>query len=242
MTKKKSTKATETPTAPAVKKTRLGAERSAQLYRWVAKYGRKPVSQRTSEMLARIAGKELGFVITANRMARELYRQGIDFRKTDMDPNPPKFSKVELLRAQVEFLKKRLEVLEGKVLGKVVQEQPGKGKPLASGNKGTVINKTAKPGKPKPGNAKTLKKKPVATAPKKKDEAKPEVQPQEGHVIDSAPSVPKEIGYVTLPAVAGSDHVDTPVEEPSITAPRLSPLGETGEEPNREVVSPASGG
>jgi hypothetical protein len=230
MTKKKSTKAAESP-APAqpVKKNRLGAERSAQLYRWVAKYGRKPVSQRTSEMLARIAGKELGFSITANRMARELYRQGIDFRKTDMDPNPPKFSKVELLRAQVEFLKKRLEVLEGKVLGKVVKEEPSKGKPLASGNKGTVVHKTAKPSKPTPGNTKTLKKKPVAVTPKKKNETKPDIKPQEGHVVDNTPSVPKEFENVTLTAGAGADHIDTPVEEPSITAPRLSPLGETGE-------------
>jgi len=215
------------------KSTSKGSRNVAALYAWVKKYGRKPNTQRTSEVIAKVASKELGFVVSANRMARELYRQNIDFRRTKLDPEAPKFSKVELLRAQVQAQKsiidglvKRLGKIEGKVGIKSFEEGSEVVTPKGNRNKTVAVKKAAKAAKPVKGNGKDGKgakdAKAKAPAPKVKAKTKPAVKKRPA-AKKPAVVVPAEVPPTPVPVVH-----DLP-QEPAVSVPQLTPLGETGE-------------
>src|SRR5262245_35003442 len=93
--------------------------RTAALAGWVTKkFGKRPTTKQTSAVLAKMASEDLGYLVTGNRMARELYRQNVDFRKTPSDPAAPNYSKVELLRARLVYNEERLAEIERHLFGK----------------------------------------------------------------------------------------------------------------------------
>lgn len=92
--------------------------RTGKLRAWITRnYGSKPVTYLTSEMAANAASVALGFVVSPNRVAREMYRQGISFKVTEEDPPQPAWSKTELNRVRIDQLEERIRVIELKLFG-----------------------------------------------------------------------------------------------------------------------------
>lgn len=95
--------------------------RTAKLRKWVrTNYAATPEAALgvTSVAIALVATETLGFAVSPNRVARELDRQGVPFRRVAADPPPPAWGKTELLRARQDHLEDRIRALEVKVLGK----------------------------------------------------------------------------------------------------------------------------
>jgi hypothetical protein len=95
------------------------AVRTARFRKWVADtYKGKVTSNLTTRVVADQATAELGFQVSQNRAARELYRQGISFRRLPGDPPEPRWSLNELNRARLDRLEERVRLLESEVLGR----------------------------------------------------------------------------------------------------------------------------
>lgn len=100
--------------------------RAAKLRKWVRKtYGGMPENRKLSHdstlttiAAALVATEALGFHVTPNRVARELDRQGIPFRRTKADPPPPVWGNTELVRARQDHLEERIRALEVRILGR----------------------------------------------------------------------------------------------------------------------------
>ncbi len=90
--------------------TRTG--RSLQLASWVQRKIPSREVGSTSAALAELATKELGFDVSANRMAKELYRQDVAFRTMLGDPPKPKIRRVDLLKVRVDNLEEKIKRLE----------------------------------------------------------------------------------------------------------------------------------
>ncbi len=90
--------------------------KAAIVAQWVKdEFGTKPTTGRTSDVIAAMCGKVVGFEVNPNAMARELYRQNIEFRVTDADPPRPVWSKNEMLRVVVGKLEVRIRAIEDKI-------------------------------------------------------------------------------------------------------------------------------
>jgi hypothetical protein len=96
------------------------SKRTAMLRKWLSKTygGHEGTGTLSSIGVAAAASQDLGFTVTANRVARELDRQGISFRRQKGDPPPPVWNRTELIRARQDHLEARIRAVEIKVFGK----------------------------------------------------------------------------------------------------------------------------
>jgi hypothetical protein len=96
------------------------ASRTIAIVGWIESSVKKRVGifrSRTSEMVAALCSKAVGFEVPVNKMARELDRAGVSFLRTPADPPKQGFSKTEYLRAHQGVLEERLERIEKKLFG-----------------------------------------------------------------------------------------------------------------------------
>lgn len=72
-------------------------KRNLEIIAWIEARKAFFVRNRTSEQIAEAASLDLGYKVSANRIARELMQRNITFQRTDADPALPVYTKAELL-------------------------------------------------------------------------------------------------------------------------------------------------